>query len=93
MSEITHNQTINDRQTKEMADTAPHLVINWVATHETNNTGIGQCSVCKTEGMKLVEVSRISLASTFRIECETCKQKKEKLRIHIFISNASIKTK
>jgi len=71
MSEITDKQTIKDRQAKELADTAPHRIINWVATQDTINAGLGQCSVCKTKGMKLVEVSRTSLASTFGIECET----------------------
>ena len=34
--------------------------------------------------MKLVEVSRTSLASTFGIECETCKRKKDKVRQYIY---------
>ena len=34
--------------------------------------------------MKLVEVSRIRLASTFEFECETCNNKKEKLQKHLY---------
>ena len=93
MSEIADKQTLKDKQAKELADTAPHRIINWVATQDTINAGLGQCSVCNTKGMKLVEVSRTSLASTVGIECETCKRRKEAASTHFFTSSASIKIK
>ena len=41
MSEIIDKQTIKDRQAEELADTAPHRIVNWIATQETNNTDLG----------------------------------------------------
>ena len=51
---------------------------------DTVNANLDKCSICKTKGLRLVEVSRISLASTFELECRTCNNKKEKLRQHIY---------
>jgi len=87
MSEIP-NQSVTpppSQLTKEkenVAKTAPHRIVNWVAMQDTVNAALDKCSVCKTKGMKLVEISRIGLASTFEFECETCNNKKEKLRQH-----------
>ena len=76
MSEI--NNTTKDNTTKDnTTNTAPHRIVNWVSMQQTVNAGLGECNVCKTKGMKLVEVSRISLASTFELQCETCSKKRE----------------
>ena len=58
--------------------------MNWEATQDTINAALDKCSVCKQRGLKLVETSRISLARTFEIECETYRYKKERLEQHIF---------
>ena len=87
MSEIP-NQSVTPPPSQlpkeKVAKTAPHRIVNWVAMQDTVNAALDKCSVCKTKGMKLVEVSRISLASTFELQCETCNNKKEKLRQHLY---------
>ena len=80
----TDEQDKNKQKHRQQADTAPHRIVNWKALQETVNPALGKCSVCKQDGLKLVEKSRISLASTFEIDCATCKGKKEKLEQHIF---------
>ena len=72
------------KPTESITNTAPHRIVNWVAMQDTVNAALDKCSVCKTKGMKLVEVSRIILASTFELECETYNNKKEKLRQHLY---------
>ena len=80
----TDKQVKNKKRHKELAESAPHRIVNWKALQETVNPLLDKCSVCKQEGLKLVEKSRISLASTFEIECSTCKWKEEKMEQHIF---------
>ena len=77
-------QVKRKQRDREQADTAPHRIVNWKALQETVNPVLDKCSVCKKRGLKLVEKSRISLASTFELECTTCKAKVEKLEQHIF---------
>ena len=81
MSETTNKQS--ETKTRQ-SNTAPHRIVNWVAMQNTVNPALGKCSKCKEKGMKLVEVSRTSLASTFDLECETCKQNKNCLQNHIY---------
>ena len=51
---------------------------------DTVNSNLAKCATCKTQGMKLVEQKRISLASTFEIRCETCHTRAERVRQHIY---------
>ena len=80
----TNTASPRTKNADKTTNTAPHRIVNWVAMQQTVNAGLGKCNVCKTKGMKLVEVSRISLASTFELQCETCNNKKEKLRQHLY---------
>ena len=77
-------QTNKVKNKNKLVESAPHRIVNWKALQDTVNPLLDKCSVCKQEGLKLVEKSRISLASTFEIECATCKWKEEKLEQHIF---------
>ena len=60
-----NNQTNNNKQDREIVDSALHRIVNWEATQDTVNDALDKCSVCKQRGLKLVETSRISLASMF----------------------------
>ena len=77
------------KEKEKVANTAPHRIVNWVAMQDTVNAALDKCSVCKTKGMKLVEVSCISLASTFALECETCNNKKRRCDSTFIISKRS----
>ena len=70
--------------TDKITNTAPYRILNWVVMQDTVNTALEKCSVCETNGIKLVEVSQIILSSTFQLECETCNNRKEKLRQHLY---------
>ena len=76
---VTPSPSQLPKEKENVAKTAPHRIVNWVAMQDMVNAALDKCSMCKTKRMKLVEVSRIGLASTFEFECKTCNNKIEKL--------------
>ena len=74
----------NNNKTGNVGDTAPHRIVNWVSMQDTVNSNLAKCKTCKTKGMKLVEQKRISLASTFELECETCHTRADKVRQQVY---------
>ena len=64
---------------KQSSKQAPNRIINWSNLRNIVDGNLGNCKVCKSPGLRLVQTNLVVFSSTIAIHCDNCEKKEMKL--------------